>query len=67
MGPKGIDPKVEAKIIEMFTNVINSEEYKEFAASVGIQLNVQSGEDFDNYITDIYKGLEKASQEIFTK
>ena len=66
MGPKGIDPKVEAKIIEMFTNVINSEEYKEFAAGVGIQLNVQSGEEFDKYITDIYNGLEKASQEIFT-
>ena len=50
----------------MFTNVINSDEYKEFAAGVGIQLNVLSGDDFDAYITDIYNGLEKASKEIFT-
>ena len=66
MGPKNLDPKVEAKIIEMFTNVVNSDEYRAFAESVGIQLNVQSGSDFDAYITDIYNGLAKASKEIFT-
>lgn len=66
MGPKGLSDDVVAKIIEMFTNVTGSNEYKEFCDSVGIQLNVQSGPDFVAYINEVYSGLEKASAEIFT-
>ena len=66
MGPKGIPADVQAKIIELFTNVANSAEYREFCDSLGIQLNVQSGAAFDSYINEVYSGLVKASAEIFT-
>ncbi len=66
MGPKGLDDAVVAKIIEMFSGVINSDEYKEFCDGLGILRNVKSGADFDSYINEVYNGLEKAASEIFT-
>ena len=65
MGPKGIDPAIQARIIEMFSAVCSSDEYKEFCDGVGIQLNIKSGEDFQSYINEIYTGLEKAAAELF--
>lgn len=65
MGPKGIDQEIADKIIDMFTNVCNSEEYGEFCDSMGIQLNIKSGDDFQNYISEIYAGLDKAASELF--
>ena len=65
MGPNGIDEEIVKKIIDIFSNVCESKEYGEFCDSLGIQLNIKSGEDFQNYITEIYSGLEKASKELF--
>lgn len=67
MGPKNIDPQIQEKIITMFSQVIESDEYKTFADSVGIQINIQSGNTFDNYINEVFSGLQKASAEIFNK
>ena len=67
MGPKDIDPQVQAKIVEMFTGVLKSDAFKKFADETGVQINIQTGADFDKYIAEVYSGLEKASEEIFSK
>lgn len=67
MGPKKIDPAIQAKIIEMFTAVITSDDYKKFADSVGIVVNPISGEKFNAYFKEVSDGLAKASKDIFTK
>ncbi|MFA6783430.1 MAG: tripartite tricarboxylate transporter substrate binding protein [Sphaerochaeta sp.] len=67
MGPKGIDSEIQTKIIDMFTNVLKSEEYKAFADQVGINVAAFSGTEFDTFIHEVYDGLVKASEEIFTK
>lgn len=67
MGPKKIDPAIQAKIIEMFTGVIKSGDYRKFADSVGIVINPISGDEFTEYFKEVSEGLEKASKDIFTK
>lgn len=65
MGPKNMPAEVKDKIVEIFTGVCSSKEYKEFADGLGIQINLQSGDTFDKYIAEVYEGLSKASAEIF--
>lgn len=67
MGPKKIAPEIQAKIVEMFTAVISSEDYQKFADSVGIVVHPVSGEAFTKYFNEVSAGLEKASKDIFTK
>lgn len=67
MGPKNLDSAIVAKIVEMFKGVALSAEYGEFCDSLGIQLNVHSGDEFTAYFNEVYKGLEEASDKIFTK
>ncbi|MFA7129206.1 MAG: hypothetical protein WC136_08560, partial [Sphaerochaeta sp.] len=62
-----IDSEIQTKIIDMFTNVLKSEEYKAFADQVGINVAAFSGTEFDTFIHEVYDGLVKASEEIFTK
>ena len=67
MGPKKIAPEIQAKIVEMFTAVISSEDYQKLADSVGIVVHPVSGAAFTKYFNEVSAGLEKASKDIFTK
>lgn len=66
MGPKAIDPAIQEKIVEMFTAVVSSKAYAEFADQVGIIVHPVSGAEFDVFFKEVSDGLAKASQEIFT-
>ncbi|MDY4610553.1 MAG: tripartite tricarboxylate transporter substrate binding protein [Sphaerochaetaceae bacterium] len=67
MGPKGMDQAIVDKIVDIFTNILNSDEYKKFGNDVGIVPTPISGPEFVSYLNEVYAGLEKASAEIFTK
>ena len=67
MAPKGVNEAIVGKLAEMFKTVLLSEEYKKFADEVGIVPTPLAGVELASYINEVKAGLDKASQEIFTK
>ena len=67
MGPDGIKAEEKDKLVKMFKEAIESEEFKKFAAQSGMQVKTTSGDELKKDLTDISKSLDKVSKEIWTK
>ena len=67
MAPEKIGTEEKEKLASMFKEALESETFKAFAAESGLISEPITGDELDAYIADVYAGLEKASQEIWSQ
>ena len=67
MAPEKIGTEEKEKLASMFKEALESETFKAFAEESGLISEPITGDELDAYIADVYAGLEKASQEIWTQ
>lgn len=66
MAPPGLDPQVQELLAAMFQEAIQSDEFKSFASQSGMVPTPVIGSELDSYVADVYSGLQKASEAVFT-
>lgn len=67
MAPAGVGKEETDKLASMFKEALESDSFKAFAEESGLVSQPITGEELDTYIDEVYTGLEKASQEIWTQ
>ena len=67
MAPEKIGTEEKEKLASMFKEALESETFKAFAEESGLISEPITGDELDAYIADVYAGLEKASQEIWSQ
>lgn len=65
MGPKGMDPAVTDKLIEMFSAVAGSATYQAFAASRNFDATPISGDELKATANEVYEGMKYANDVLF--
>ena len=63
--PAGLDAEVKAKLAEMFTTVLSSEQWQAIAAERSFVSAPKTGEELDAYIASVYDSLKIAAEKIF--
>lgn len=67
MAPAGVKAEDKEKLASMFKEALESDAFKAFAAESGLVSEPITGSELDQYLTDVYAGLEKASAEIWSQ
>lgn len=63
--PAGLKKEVRDKLSQIFREVIASEEFQEFSKTAGFVANPVTGQELDDYISDLSKALATVSQKVF--
>ena len=58
VAPRGLPEDVRQKLIEIFSQAVNSDEMRQYAERVGTNLNPLSGEDYRAFTESIYRSIE---------
>ncbi|MCD7909415.1 MAG: tripartite tricarboxylate transporter substrate binding protein [Clostridium sp.] len=67
IAPQGVKTDVKTKLASMFKEAIASDTFTKFATERGIIATANNGYELDTYIDEVYAGIVKASESIFTK
>lgn len=67
MAPAGVKAEDKEKLASMFKEALESDAFKAYAAESGLVSEPITGNDLDQYLGDVYAGLEKASAEIWSQ
>jgi len=67
VGPAGLPQDVRAKLIKLFSNAIESKEFKSFADQNGVVISPLSGDDLAKEINDVQSTLNSVAAKVFKK
>lgn len=57
VAPKGLNPDVRERLVEIFSTAVQSEAYLTFAKQNGVIVDVMTGRELDEYIDGMYEAL----------
>lgn len=63
--PAGLDPEVQERLTEAFHNAITSDEFEEFAANNGFEIDPVAGEELDQEVDEIAAAIAEVAQQVF--
>ncbi|MGE0700623.1 MAG: tripartite tricarboxylate transporter substrate binding protein [Hyphomicrobiaceae bacterium] len=61
-GPKGMDPKVVAKLAEVFTKAMKDPEHQKKMEEVGLAVKIMVGDDYKKYYDEIHETAKKYTE-----
>src|SRR5690606_37607594 len=64
VGPAGLSPDVRAKLIKLFSDAIESGEFKSFADQNGVVISPLSGDDLTKEINDVQNTLNSVAAQV---
>lgn len=67
VAPAGLPQAERDRLIELFSNAIESPEFKDFADKNGVVISPLKGDDLTNEIDNVQKTLDSVASRIFTK
>ncbi len=63
--PAGLDPEIRERLTETFEKAITSDEFTEFAANNGFEIDPISGEELEQEVEDVSKAVARVAEEVF--